>query len=123
MASIFDQIGGASAVSAVVDEFYQRVVADPALAGYFTGTDLDKLKAHQRSFVAAALGGPQEYRGRTMGEAHAGLAITAEAFDTVVGHLAGALTHCGVPPETITTIAGALAPLRDQIVDDQASAA
>ncbi|GAA1688037.1 group 1 truncated hemoglobin GlbN [Nonomuraea maheshkhaliensis] len=123
MASIFDQIGGASAVSAVVDEFYQRVVADPGLAGYFTGTDLDKLKAHQRSFVAAALGGPQEYRGRTMGEAHTGLAITGEAFDTVVGHLAGALTHCGVPQETITTIAGALAPLRDQIVDGQASAA
>ncbi|MEU8363282.1 group 1 truncated hemoglobin [Nonomuraea sp. NPDC048882] len=123
MASIFDQIGGASAVSAVVDEFYRRVVADPGLAGYFTGTDLDKLKAHQRSFVAAALGGPQEYRGRTMGEAHTGLAITGEAFDAVVGHLAGALTHCGVPQETITMIAGALAPLRDQIVDGQASAA
>ncbi|MFG1694898.1 group 1 truncated hemoglobin [Nonomuraea sp. NPDC049309] len=121
MASIFDQIGGASAVSAVVDEFYDRVVADPALGRYFTGTDMGKLKAHQRSFVAAALGGPQEYRGKTMDQAHAGLGITGADFDAVVGHLAGALTHCGVPEETIATIAGALAPLRDQIVADEVS--
>lgn len=123
MASIFDQIGGASAVSAVVDEFYERVVADPRLGGHFTGTDMGKLKAHQRSFVAAALGGPQEYRGKTMDEAHAGLGITGEDFDAVVGHLAGALTHCGVPQDTIATIAGALAPLRDQVVDWQVSVA
>ncbi|MFC4015142.1 group 1 truncated hemoglobin [Nonomuraea purpurea] len=123
MASTFDQVGGASAVSAVVDEFYSRVVADPRLEGYFTGTDMSKLKAHQRSFVAAALGGPQEYRGKTMGEAHAGMGITSDEFEAVVAHLAGALTHCGVPEATITTIAGALAPLKGQIVGSEMPAA
>ncbi|MCF6468166.1 group 1 truncated hemoglobin [Nonomuraea sp. MG754425] len=122
MASIFDQVGGASAVSAVVDEFYSRVLADPALQGHFTGTDLAKLKSHQRSFVAAALGGPQQYRGKSMAEAHAGMGITAAEFDAVVGHLAGSLAHCGVPGETIETIAGALAPLKGEIVSSQVSA-
>ncbi|GAA3656075.1 group 1 truncated hemoglobin [Nonomuraea antimicrobica] len=119
MTSIFDQVGGASAVSAVVDEFYRRVVADPRLVRYFADTDLGKLKAHQRSFVSAALGGPQEYRGRTMGEAHAGMGITGEEFDAVVVHLAGALTQYDVPEPTITTIAGALAPLKGQIVGSE----
>ncbi len=123
MASIFDRIGGASAVSAVVDDFYGRVLADPRLASHFTGTDMSRLKSHQRSFVAAALGGPQEYRGKSMGEAHAGLGITAEQFDAVVAHLAGALEHCGVEGETITAIAGALAPLKAQIVSGEATAA
>ncbi|MEO3813152.1 group 1 truncated hemoglobin [Sphaerisporangium sp. B11E5] len=122
MASIFDQVGGPPAVSAVVDEFYSRVLADPTLAGYFTGIDVIKLKAHQRSFVAAALGGPQEYRGRGMDEAHAGLGITPDDFDTVVTHLAGALACLGVPDETIVTIAGTLAPLKAQITGDQAAA-
>jgi hemoglobin len=122
MASIFDQIGGAGAVSAVVDEFYSRVLADPSLAGYFAGTDVIRLKAHQRGFVAAALGGPEVYRGRSMAEAHAGFGITPEDFDTVVTHLAGALTHLAVPDETIVAIAAALAPLKAEITGDQAAA-
>ncbi|GAA1277026.1 group 1 truncated hemoglobin GlbN [Sphaerisporangium rubeum] len=122
MASIYDQVGGAAAVSAVVDEFYSRVLADPTLAGYFAEIDVTKLKAHQRGFVAAALGGPQEYRGRTMGEAHAGLGITTDAFDSVVTHLAGALAHLGVPDETILGIAGTLMPLKEQITGGQAAA-
>ncbi|MFC4533879.1 group I truncated hemoglobin [Sphaerisporangium dianthi] len=122
MASIYDQVGGASAVAAVVDEFYVRVVADPSLAGYFQDVDMGRLKAHQRSFVTAALGGPQEYRGKPMGEAHASLGISAQDFDTVVGHLAGALEACGVSAETIGTIASALAPLKEQITQNQAAA-
>jgi hemoglobin len=122
VASIFDQIGGASAVSAVVDEFYDRVVADVRLSGHFTGKDMNRLKAHQRSFVAAALGGPQEYRGRTMSEAHAGLGLTDDDFDAVVAHLAGALAHCGVPQATIEAIAAALAPLKGQIAAREAPA-
>ena len=117
MPSIYDQFGGAGPVAAVVDEFYTRVTADPALQGYFAGTDMAKLKAHQRSFVAAALGGPQEYRGKSMAEAHAGLGVTAEHFDAVVGHLAGTMEDLGVPAETIATIAAALAPLKRQIVE------
>lgn len=122
MASIFDRIGGSGAVTAVVDEFYARVVADPMLKGYFADVDMAKLKAHQRSFVAAALGGPQEYRGKTMDEAHAGLGITTEEFDQVVLHLAGALEACGVDAETIGSIAEALAPLKPQIVQGAVAA-
>jgi hemoglobin len=121
MASIFDQIGGASAVGAVVDEFYVRVVDDPLLKRYFDGVDMTNLKTHQRLFVAAALGGPQEYYGRSMSEAHTGMGITGREFDLVVGHLADALAVCGVPAETIGTIASALAPLKAQIVESGVS--
>ncbi|ETK33427.1 group I truncated hemoglobin [Microbispora sp. ATCC PTA-5024] len=122
MTSIFDRIGGAEAVNATVEEFYTRVVSDPSLREYFADVDMRRLKAHQRSFVAAALGGPQEYRGKAMGEAHAGLGVTAAHFDLVVGHLAAALDACGVADDTITAIASALAPLKAQIVDSAAAA-
>ena len=78
--SIFEQIGGATAVSAAVDGFYERVVADPDLAPWFDDVDLGRLKGHQRSFLAAAIGGPDAYLGRAMRDAHAGLSITSEAF-------------------------------------------
>lgn len=114
--SIYDSIGGSAAVGAAVDNFYLRVLADPGLAPYFTGVDMRQLKSHQRSFIAAAIGGSEIYQGRDMAAAHAGLAITDADFDAVVGHLVDTLAGLGVPEETIGQIGGALAPLRGDIV-------
>lgn len=114
--SIYDAIGGAPAVGAAVDRFYVRVLADPRLAGFFTGVDLHRLKTHQRAFIAAALGGPDIFSGRDMAAAHAGLDITDAHFDAVVDHLVATLTELGVPDEQITRIGATLAPLRHQIV-------
>jgi hemoglobin len=114
--TIYDAIGGPAAVGAAVTQFYRRVLADPGLAPYFAGTDLARLESHQRAFLAAALGGPQLYAGRSMSAAHAGMDIPDSAFDSVVGHLGATLADLGVPGETIAVIAGALAPLRADIV-------
>lgn len=114
--TIFDTIGGAPAVEAVVDLFYGKVLADPELAGWFEGRDMDRLKRHQRLFVGQALGSKEPYPGRTMQRAHSGLAITDAAFDLVVGHLAASLAEAGVDEATIGAIAGALLPLKPDIV-------
>jgi hemoglobin len=120
--SIYAKIGGAPSVSVAVDQFYERVTADPSLAHYFEDVDLVRLKGHQRAFIGAALGGPETYPGRDMAAAHAGLGITADDFGRVVQHLAGTLTSLGVDDETVATIGEALAPLQDQIVTADAGA-
>jgi hemoglobin len=114
--SIFDSIGGTPAVRAAVDELYVRLRDDPALAEYFVDVDMAQLKAHQRSFIAAAIGGPQVYSGRDMAAAHRGLDITDADFDAVVGHLVETLTGLGVPTATIGEIGAKLLPLRADIV-------
>lgn len=114
--SIYESIGGAGSVQAAVDDFYSRLLADPQLAAFFTGVDLQHLKAHQRAFLTAALGGSQIYQGRDMAAAHAGLEISDDDFDAVVTHLVATLTGLGVPDETIGEIGGLLAPLRADIV-------
>lgn len=113
--SIFDAIGGHAAVAATVDEFYDRVLSDPELLPYFDGTDIRRLKGHQRGFIAAAIGGPQLYSGRSMREAHESLRIAPEHFDLVVGHLVDALTAMKVPDAVIAQIGATLAPLRAEI--------
>jgi hemoglobin len=114
--SIYDSIGGSAAVSAAVDLFYDKVLADDVLAPYFTATNMASQKTHMRAFLAVALGGPSIYAGRDMHAAHAGRGITDEAFDHVVTHLVATLTELGVPGETIEQIGGKLAPLRPDIV-------
>ncbi|HLU56935.1 MAG TPA: group 1 truncated hemoglobin [Pseudonocardia sp.] len=113
--SIYDSIGGAAAVAAAVDLFYERVLADPDLAGYFTGVDIAKLKSHQRSFIAAAIGGPEVFSGRSMKDAHAHLNVRPEHFDRVVDHLVATLTELSVPADVIGRIGATLAPLKADI--------
>lgn len=114
--TIYDDIGGAEAVAAAVDDFYRRVLDDELLAPWFAGVEVRRLKAHQRAFVTAAIGGPDEYAGRSMADAHAGLGVTPEAFARVVDHLVDALLGLGVPDEVIGTIGATLFPLEAQVV-------
>ena len=58
MSTIYAQIGGAEALEAVVEDFYDRVLRDAELAGFFSGTNTARLKGKQVEFFAAALGGP-----------------------------------------------------------------
>jgi hemoglobin len=120
--SIYEQIGGQEALIAVVDDFYDRVLADPELAVFFKGTNLPRLKGMQVEFFAAALGGPEEYRGRSMKEVHRGRGIGQHHFDLVAKYLIEALTEAGVPTETVDTIIGAIAPLAEDIVSPGAAA-
>ena len=78
-----------------VSLFYRRVLDDDRVASYFDGVDLDRLRAHQRAFLAAGLAGPDLYSGRELAEAHAGRGITAEAFDVIVEHLLETLEDVG----------------------------
>ena len=115
--TIYDEIGGEPAVTAVVDEFYTRLLADADLLSYFEGRDMKRLKAHQRALVTVALGGTsEEYNGRMMHPAHAGMSITHEAFDRVLDHLASVLADAGVPAVTTAKILAILQPLRTDVV-------
>ncbi|CAJ61124.1 MULTISPECIES: group I truncated hemoglobin [Frankia] len=114
--SIYQDIGGAKAVKAAVDEFYVRVLADPDLVRFFEGRDLASLKASQREFIGAALGGPEIYQGDAMSQVHASLGVGNAQFDGVVGHLLAAFASAGVPAEAAGQIAAVLGPLRGEIV-------
>ena len=114
--SIYETLGGQPAVEAAVDRFYARVLADPLLAPFFADTDLERLAAHQRAFLAMALRGPDQYHGRSMRAAHVGRGITDEHFDRVAHHLAATLAELGVSEELSRQILGGIAPLRAEIV-------
>ncbi|OBJ90609.1 group I truncated hemoglobin [Mycobacterium asiaticum] len=119
--SIYDRIGGYQAIETVVDDFYDRVLADAELAAFFTGTNMSRLKGRQAEFFAAALGGPDAYSGAPMKQVHQGRGITMHHFGLVAGHLGDALTAAGVPPDTITEILGVIAPLASDIASGESS--
>jgi hemoglobin len=114
--SLYQQLGGKEAIVAVVDEFYNRVVADERLAGMFGGLDMVRQRKHLAAFLAMAFGGPNEYQGRAIRAAHQGLGITGEQFGAVAGHLQATLVFFGVPGELIDTVIGTVAGLQGDVV-------
>lgn len=115
--TIYERLGGEVSIDVAVDRFYERVVADPELAPFFGGTDVRRLRAHQKAFLAMALGGPRRYTGRGLGEAHRHLAIDDHHVDQVAGHLAAVLSGLGVAPDLVDEVVTAVDGLRGDVLD------
>jgi hemoglobin len=114
--SLYRQLGGYEPIAALVDLFYRRAVADAELAPFFAHLDMERLRRHQATFLAAALGGPVAYKGATLRRAHAGLGITARHFQRVAAHLAAALHACRVPEPLVEAVMAQVAALQDDVV-------
>ena len=109
-------VGGARAISEIVDDLYDRVQADPMLATWFVGQDMNRLKSHQWTFLAELLGGNFHYGGRHLSHSHSGLGIDDEAFDRFLGHVRAAFVAHGAPAETVEDTMAKLESLRRSIV-------
>ena len=98
---LFDKLGGKSSITAVVDTFYELVLNHPDVAPFFAETNMKKQKLHQANFISFALGGPNEYTGRGLREAHANMGLTELEFNVIAQLLAEALKKHGVGDDDI----------------------
>ncbi len=115
--SLFDRVGGERAIAAAVDRFYEHVLGDAELKGFFPAAGMQRLKAQQRDFFTQALGGPARYRGPDMRLAHRHLAIAQRHFDKTAGYLERTLLELGVDRQTVQEVMAAVAPLASEIVN------
>ena len=114
--SIYDAIGGRAALTAAVDNFYGRLVADPELAPLFPGGVGPRHRAYVVTVLGEALGGRERYQGPDLAAAHRGLRISDAHFDRAAAHLAGTLDELGVPRDLADRIVGIVAGLRPVVV-------
>jgi hypothetical protein len=119
-----------AAIPKVVDDAVTGLLGDCSVAPYFavvgtTGHDsVARLKSCLRLQFTVLFGGPGTYPGvndegdtcDSMTAIHSGLQIPGDVFDKFVMDLGGVLTADGVASADVTTIAGAVTPLKSQIV-------
>ena len=115
--SLYDEIGGNAAITAVVADFWNRASTDDLLSPWFSTIDSAHRKFHLHAYLTVALDGPEAYEGRSMRQAHAGLRITGEAFDLLVLRLGESLAAVGTSQERITRVDARLSRLRPVIVE------
>jgi hemoglobin len=134
-ATLYERLGGAFAIAAVVDHFSDALIGNPvvgqnsdnpALREWHTNNlaRLPGLKFMRTLWVCHISGGPQTYAatepGRTalgLEEAHRNLKITPDEFDEVAAELARTLDHFGVPEQEKGEVLGAFAAHKEEVTE------
>lgn len=120
MESLFDQLGGRPGLTATVDEFCLRALADPALSRYVHDLDPVVVKSQVYAFLAATLGGPaaaSDGGGPPIsGLRQKGVAIPSIHVDNALGQLAEALRVRGVSEDLIGLVITELLPVKDELL-------
>jgi hemoglobin len=94
--TLYEQIGGRQGVEELVDNFYDRVLADPRLEPFFREASIDKLRKMQQEFFASALDGPATLSELDLSYVHYGRGIRTSHFNRFVQHLLDTLASIGV---------------------------
>lgn len=114
--NLFQQLGGAEKVAAIVETMYSNVLKDDTLAPLFADIDMSRLRRMQYEFLASALGGPVSYSGAELQSIHAGLGITMHHFSLFVGYLASSMEQHGANKDQVDSMLGKVAMYKDRIV-------
>lgn len=95
-ASLYQRLGGAAVLAAVVDDALDRHAANPTLAPRFRGLDLPQLKGLALGFLSASAGGPGDGLAPDLEPWHAAMCFSPTQLQAVVGDLNDALREKGV---------------------------
>ncbi|MCK5202367.1 MAG: group 1 truncated hemoglobin [Desulfobacterales bacterium] len=119
--TLFARIGGEKPIAELIDDFYDRVLADPELKPFFKNIAMDKLRRMQREFFSAALDGPITYTGKPLSHVHHGRGITKRHFALYVDALIDTLRDHEITGQDVQDIIGRINTYADEITGDVGS--
>ena len=133
-ASLYERLGGAFAIAAVIDHFSDAVVRNQIAGQGSKDPELDQwsrddlgrlpgLKFMRTLWVCDIAGGPQVYAGTKPDSAHLGLEdahraleISPDIFDEVAAELSRSLDHFNVPEPEKSEVLAAFAGHKGEVV-------
>ena len=121
VASLYDRLGGTTAIVSVVDGFVANVAGDARINKFFTrvASDTAAMRQFKQKLVdqiCQGSGGPCAYTGLDMKTAHQSMGLTNADFDALVEDLVKALDTAGVQQKEKDELLGVLGPMRADIV-------
>ena len=115
--ALYRALGEGPGVERLVDAALLRIHDDLRINLFFENTDLPDLRRLLIEQICAASGGPCEYTGRSMEEAHSGMYLSEEDFSAFVEDLVAAMNDVGIGAENQQTLLGLFGPMKPQIIE------
>ncbi|MGJ7919792.1 group I truncated hemoglobin [Neobacillus sp. LXY-4] len=116
--NLYERIGGQQKIGDMVEDFYQSVMKDDSIRGFFHQIDMDKQKNHQTNFLSFVMGGPNQYTGKSLAKAHEGLNTKGEHFDTIVEHLRNTMVQHQLSEQEVEAVLQKISHYRNDIVKE-----
>ncbi len=118
--SLYERVGGDKAMEQAVDLFYRKVLQDELIGKFFEDVDMEGQRLKQKSFLAMAFGGPYQYTGKEMREAHQRLVdqlgLTDVHFDRVIKYFRESVQELRIPGPEIEKMCEVLESFRDDVL-------
>jgi len=115
--SAYDRLGGEQALRAIIDDFVDRMFGDLMIGFFFRNADRARVKDKEFELAANVLGGPFEYTGQPLRQAHAAHPIMGGHFARRSQILRETLAAHGVPADIVELLLEHTESLRDQITN------
>ena len=115
--SLYRQLGGQPGLQALMDDFMQRLLADPRMNPFFKDADHAHVKAELVTQVCEVSGGPCRRDGPDMKRVHEGMDIDRAAFNALVEVLQQSMDARGIAFSTQNRLLALLAPMHREIIN------
>jgi hemoglobin len=104
-ATLYERLGGDRGISALVDDIVEAHMGHPAIKARFLPLrekpeHLQEVKRHLRNFLGAGSGGPEQYTGKSMKEAHRGMNISEAEYMAALDDIMLTLERHGIDEPT-----------------------
>ncbi len=112
---LYNDLGGADTIDAITTELLDRILVNEKIAFLFEETNRQDLHDKIVNQICMETGGPCEYEGLDMIEAHSGMDIKYSEFDVFVSDFIAAMEAAGVSYRLQNRVLAIFAPMREDI--------
>lgn len=119
--TLFARLGGTQGISRLVDDIVAAHMENPTIKARFTPyTDqperMELIKQHTVQFFSAGSGGPADYQGKSMPDAHRGMNISEEEYLAAVDDIMAVLEAHAVDEQSKKDVLAIAYSLKGQIM-------
>lgn len=115
--SLYERLGGSEGIAHIVDDVIDAHLNNPVVQKRFEHSkDINHAKKMAHEFFCAGAGGPEQYSGKDMLSAHAGMNISEQEFMAVVDDIMAALTKHDIDDPTQKDVLFILYSLKGDII-------
>lgn len=114
--SLYERLGGRQKIDQITEDVWINHVNNPDVSPRYANSDAEKVKKMVTEFVCWGTGGPVEYTGKNMLDAHRTMNISHREFMAVVDDVMRALEKNGIGPREQNELLALLFSLKGQVI-------
>ncbi len=113
--TLYQQLGGQEAIALITTKLLDRILTNPKIDFLFKETDREDLHKKIVDQICMETGGPCQYEGLDMVEAHSGMEIKYSEYDVFVEDFILAMEDADIHFRVQNKVLAIFAPMREDV--------